>query len=44
MIYKLLKVKIKKEGLTDENKELLDVFLLGGRITKEQYEELSKTE
>lgn len=44
MIYKLLKVKIKKEGLTDENKELLDVFLLGGRITKAQYEELSKTE
>ncbi len=40
MIYKLMKRKIKNEGLTDGNKELLDVFLAGGRITSEQYAEL----
>ena len=40
MIYKLMKKKIQREGLTEENKNLLDVYLLGGRITQEQYEEL----
>lgn len=40
MIYKLMKKKIQREGLTEENKTLLDVYLLGGRITQEQYEEL----
>ena len=39
MIYKLMKKKIQREGLTEENKNLLDVYLLGGRITQEQYEE-----
>ena len=40
MIYKLMKKKIQREGLTEENKNLLDVYLLGERITQEQYEEL----
>ena len=40
MIYKLMKKKIRREGLTEESKNLLDVYLLGGRITQEQYEEL----
>lgn len=40
MIYRLMKKKIQREGLTEENKNLLDVYLLGGRITQEQYEEL----
>ena len=40
MIYRLMKNKIKREGLTDENKNLLDVYLLGKRITQAQYEEL----
>ena len=40
MIYKLMKKKIQREGLTDENKNLLDVDLLGARISQEQYEEL----
>ena len=40
MIYKLMKKKIQREGLTDENKNLLDVYLLGARISLEQYEEL----
>lgn len=40
MIYKLMKLKIKREGLTDGNQELLDVFLAGGRITSDQYAEL----
>ena len=40
MIYKLMKKKIQREGLTEENKNFLDVYLLGGRITQEQYEEL----
>nr|DAQ09707.1 MAG TPA: hypothetical protein [Caudoviricetes sp.] len=40
MIYKLMKKKIAKEGLTEENKNLLDVYLMGNRITQEQYEEL----
>lgn len=40
MIYKLMKKKIQREGLTEENKNLLDVYLLGSRITQEQYEEL----
>lgn len=40
MIYKLMKKKIEREGLTDKNKDLLDVYLLGGRITQDQYEEL----
>ena len=41
MVYKLMKKKIAREGLTEENRNLLDVYLLGGRITSEQYEELS---
>ena len=40
MIYKLMKKKIQREGLTEANKTLLDVYLLGCRITQEQYEEL----
>ena len=40
MIYKLMKKKIQREGLTDEHKNLLDVYLLGARISQEQYEEL----
>ena len=40
MIYKLMKKKIQREGLTEENKNLLDVYLLGERITQEQYEKL----
>lgn len=40
MIYRLMKMKIRREGLTEENKNLLDVYLLGGRVTQEQYEEL----
>ena len=42
MIYKLIKKKIQREGLTEDNKNLLDVYLLGGRITQEQYEELMR--
>ena len=41
MVYKLMKRKIAREGLTEENKNLLDVYLMGGRITQAQYEELS---
>lgn len=44
MIYRLMKNKIKREGLTEENKNLLDVYLLGKRISQEQYEELMKLE
>lgn len=44
MIYRLMKMKIRREGLTEENKNLLDVYLLGKRITQEQYEELMKLE
>ncbi len=44
MIYKLMKKKIQREGLTEENKNLLDVYLLGERITQEQYEELMEIE
>ena len=44
MVYKLMKRKIAREGLTEENRNLLDVYLLGGRITREQYEELSGLE
>lgn len=40
MIYKLMRRKIAREGLTEENRNLLDVYLLGKRITQEQYEEL----
>lgn len=40
MIYKLMKKKILREGLTEDNKNLLDVYLLGERITQDQYEEL----
>ena len=40
MVYKLMKKKIQREGLTEQNKELLDVYLLGNRITREQYDEL----
>ena len=41
MVYRLMKKKITREGLTEGNRNLLDVYLLGGRITREQYEELS---
>lgn len=41
MVYKLMKKKIAREGLTEENRNLLDVYLLGGRITQAQYEELT---
>ena len=44
MIYRLMKNKIKREGLTEENKNLLDVYLLGKRITQSQYEELMRLE
>jgi hypothetical protein len=44
MIYRLMKMKIRREGLTEENKNLLDVYLLGKRITQEQYEELMQLE
>ena len=40
MIYRLMKLRIRREGLTEKNKNLLDVYLLGGRITQAQYEEL----
>lgn len=40
MIYRLMKLRIRREGLTEENKNLLDVYLLGKRITQSQYEEL----
>lgn len=40
MIYRLMKLKIRREGLTEENKNLLDVYLFGGRITQAQYEKL----
>lgn len=33
-------MKIRREGLTEKNKNLLDIYLLGDRITQEQYEEL----
>ncbi len=44
MIYRLMKNKIRREGLTEENKNLLDVYLLGKRITQSQYEELMQLE
>lgn len=40
MIYNLMKKKIAREGFTEENWNLLDVYLLGGRITREQYDEM----
>lgn len=40
MIYRLMKLRIRREGLTEENKNLIDVYLLGGRITEKQYKEL----
>lgn len=40
MICRLMRMKIKREGLTEENKNLLDVYLLGSRITQAQYKEL----
>ena len=39
-----MRIKIRREGLTEENKNLLDVYLLGKRITQEQYEELMQLE
>lgn len=44
MIYRLMRIKIRREGLTEENKNLLDVYLLGKRITQSQYEELMQLE
>ena len=40
MIYNLMKKKIARDGLTDENKTLLDIYLAAGRIAQAQYEEL----
>lgn len=39
MIHRLMKNKIKREGSTEENENLSDVYLLGKRITQSQYEE-----
>lgn len=39
-LYKMLARMKEKEGLTDELKKKLDVFLLANRITVEQYNEL----
>ena len=44
MIFRLMKKRIQREGLTEENKNLLDVYLLGNRITQIQYEELMQLE
>lgn len=40
MIFTLMKRKIERDGLTEECKGLLDVFLTAGRITKVQYIQL----
>ena len=40
MVYKLMKKKIEREGLTEQNKNLCDVYLLGGRISEAEYAEL----
>lgn len=37
MIYTLMQRKIERDGLTEECKQMLDVFLAAGRITKVQY-------
>jgi hypothetical protein len=39
-----MKNKIKRESLTEENENLLDVYLLGKRITQSQCEELMQLE
>lgn len=36
-IYQLMRRKIERDGLTEECKQLLDVFFAAGRITKVQY-------
>lgn len=39
-IYSLMKKKVDREGLTESNKDMLDVFLLGGRVTENEYKDL----
>lgn len=39
-IYNLIKIKINREGMTEETHNMLDVFLFAGRITQEEYKEL----
>ena len=39
-LYKMLNKMKEKEGLTDELKKKIDVFLLANRITIEQYNDL----
>lgn len=41
-IYALMKRKIARDGLTEECRELLDVFFFAGRLTREEYTELIK--
>ena len=43
-LYKMLNKMKEKEGLTDELKKKIDVFLLANRITVEQYNELMDIE
>ena len=40
MLYRMLKTMIEK-GLTDELSEKLDIFFAAGKLTQEQYEELT---
>lgn len=40
MIYELMKKKIAREGLTEQNKKMLDVYYFASRITEQQYKEL----
>ncbi|UVM80568.1 MAG: hypothetical protein [Bacteriophage sp.] len=39
MLYRTL-LKLKKNGLTDDLKNKIDIFFATGRITEEQYNEL----
>jgi len=40
MLYRMLKTMIEK-GLTDGLSEKLDIFFAAGKLTQEQYEELT---
>ena len=40
MLYRMLKTMIEK-GLTDGLSEKLDIFFVAGKLTQEQYEELT---
>lgn len=40
MIFALMKKKIERDGLTEECKQMLDVFFFGGRLSYEEYTEL----